>query len=212
MNETTKKKKEPINFTSLIISLVALILGILLLFNGDEAFFNVLRYIVSGSLLVSGIFKLLVYAIQKKIYNVPMSDCVSAIMLVGLAIFIFVCSDIIKLTIQISLGALILFNGINRLILGIAVRKFDGEGSKVFTGVSILMIILGILILTGKFFSLIGIFLIVYAISEIGGYIYYTSQKKDYSEVLNKEVPKEMKEKEAKEAIIEEKENIIEEK
>lgn len=212
MNETTKKKKEPINFTSLIISLVALILGILLLFNGDEAFFNVLRYIVSGSLLVSGIFKLLVYAIQKKKYNVPMSDCVSAIMLVGLAIFIFVCSDIIKLTIQISLGALILFNGINRLILGIAVRKFDGEGSKVFTGVSILMIILGILILTGKFFSLIGIFLIVYAISEIGGYIYYTSQKKDYSEVLNKEVPKEMKEKEAKEAIIEEKENIIEEK
>ena len=212
MNETTKKKKEPINFTSLIISLVALILGILLLFNGDEAFFNVLRYIVSGSLLVSGIFKLLVYAIQKKKYNVPMSDCVSAIMLVGLAIFIFVCSDIIKLTIQISLGALILFNGINRLILCIAVRKFDGEGSKVFTGVSILMIILGILILTGKFFSLIGIFLIVYAISEIGGYIYYTSQKKDYSEVLNKEVPKEMKEKEAKEAIIEEKENIIEEK
>ena len=75
MNETTKKKKEPINFTSLIISLVALILGILLLFNGDEAFFNVLRYIVSGSLLVSGIFKLLVYAIQKKKYNVPMSDC-----------------------------------------------------------------------------------------------------------------------------------------
>lgn len=212
MNETTKKKKEPINFTSLIISLVALILGILLLFNGDEAFFNVLRYIVSGSLLVSGIFKLLVYAIQKKKYNVPMSDCVSAIMLVGLAIFIFVCSDIIKLTIQISLGALILFNGINRLILGIAVRKFDGEGSKVFTGVSVLMIILGILILTGKFFSLIGIFLIVYAISEIGGYIYYTSQKKDYSEVLNKEVPKEMKEKEAKEAIIEEQENIIEEK
>lgn len=205
MNETVKKKKEPINFASLIISLVALILGILLLFNGDDAFFNVLRYVVSGSLLVSGIFKLLVYVIQKKKYNVPLSDCVSAIALIGLAIFVFVCSDIIKLTIQISVGALILFNGINRLILGIAVRKVDGEGAKVFTGVSILMIILGILILTGKFFSLIGIFLILYAISEIGGYIYYTSQKKDYSEVLNKEVPKEMKEKEAKEAVIEEK-------
>ena len=205
MNETVKKKKEPINFASLIISLVALILGILLLFNGDDAFFNVLRYVVSGSLLVSGIFKLLVYVIQKKKYNVPLSDCVSAIVLIGLAIFVFVCSDIIKLTIQISVGELILFNGINRLILGIAVRKVDGEGAKVFTGVSILMIILGILILTGKFFSLIGIFLILYAISEIGGYIYYTSQKKDYSEVLNKEVPKEMKEKEAKEAVIEEK-------
>ena len=205
MNETTKKKKEPINFMSLIISLMALVLGILLLFNGDDAFFNLLRYIVSGVLLATGIFKLLAYVIRRKKYNVPFSDCLSAIVLIGLAIFVFLCSDIIKLTIQISLGALILFNGINRLILGIAVRKFDGEGSKVFTGVSILMIILGVLILTGKFFSLIGIFLILYAISEIGGYIYYTSQKKDYSEVLNKEVPKEMKEKEAKEAVIEEK-------
>lgn len=205
MNETTKKKKEPINFMSLIISLMALVLGILLLFNGDDAFFNLLRYIVSGVLLATGIFKLLAYVIQRKKYNVPFSDCLSAIVLIGLAIFVFLCSDIIKLTIQISLGALILFNGINRLILGIAVRKFDGEGAKVFTGVSILMIILGVLILTGKFFSLIGIFLILYAISEIGGYIYYTSQKKDYSEVLNKEVPKEMKEKEAKEAVIEEK-------
>lgn len=205
MNETIKKKKEPINFTSLIISLMALVLGILLLFNGDDAFFDLLRYIVSGVLLATGIFKLLAYVIQRKKYNVPFSDCLSAIVLIGLAIFVFLCSDIIKLTIQISLGALILFNGINRLILGIAVRKFDGEGSKVFTGVSILMIILGVLILTGKFFSLIGIFLILYAISEIGGYIYYTSQKKDYSEVLNKEVPKEMKEKEAKEAVIEEK-------
>ena len=205
MNETIKKKKEPINFTSLIISLMALVLGILLLFNGDDAFFNLLRYIVSGVLLATGIFKLLAYVIQRKKYNVPFSDCLSAIVLIGLAIFVFLCSDIIKLTIQISLGALILFNGINRLILGIAVRKFDGEGAKVFTGVSILMIVLGVLILTGKFFSLIGIFLILYAISEIGGYIYYTSQKKDYSEVLNKEVPKEMKEKEAKEAVIEEK-------
>lgn len=205
MNETTKKKKEPINFMSLIISLMALVLGILLLFNGDDAFFNLLRYIVSGVLLATGIFKLLAYVIQRKKYNVPFSDCLSAIVLIGLAIFVFLCSDIIKLTIQISLGALILFNGINRLILGIAVRKFDGEGAKVFTGVSILMIILGVLILTGKFFSLIGIFLILYAISEIGGYIYYISQKKDYSEVLNKEVPKEMKEKEAKEAVIEEK-------
>ena len=100
---------------------------------------------------------------------------------------------------------MILFNGINRLILGLAVRTVDKEGSKIFTIVSVLMIVLGILILTGKFFNLIGIFLIVYAISEIFGYIYYISQKKDYSEVLNKEVPKEMKEKEAKDAVIEEK-------
>ena len=94
-----KKKKEPINFMSLIISLMALVLGILLLFNGDDAFFNLLRYIVSGVLLATGIFKLLAYVIQRKKYNVPFSDCLSAIVLIGLAIFVFLCSDIIKLTI-----------------------------------------------------------------------------------------------------------------
>lgn len=198
------KQKEPINMISLILSLGMLVLGILLLFNGDNAFFNLLRYIISGILAISGIIKLFAYIVQRKKYNVPFSDCISSVCLIGLAIFLFIFSNIIKLTIQVAVGSLVLFNGINRLILGLAVRSVDENGSKLFTGVSLLMIILGILILTGKFFNLIGIFLIVYAVSEIIGYVYYTSQKKDYSEVLNKEVPKEMKEKEAKEAVIDE--------
>ncbi len=199
------KKKEPINVSSLIISMATLILGFLLLFNGDENLFNVLRYIISGLLLISGLIKFISYFVQKKNYNVPFSDCMSAIFLIALGIFVFMFSDIIKITIQVAIGALVLFNGINRLILGLAVRSFDKEGSKVFTGVSILMIVLGIIILTGKLFNLIGYLLIIYAISEIIGYIYYISQKKDYSSVLNKEVPKEMKEKKAKEAVIEDK-------
>ena len=199
------KKKEPINVSSLIISMATLILGFLLLFNGDENLFNVLRYIISGLLLISGLIKFISYFAQKKNYNVPFSDCMSAIFLIALGIFVFMFSDIIKITIQVAIGALVLFNGINRLILGLAVRSFDKEGSKVFTGVSILMIVLGIIILTGKLFNLIGYLLIIYAISEIIGYIYYISQKKDYSSVLNKEVPKEMKEKKAKEAVIEDK-------
>lgn len=199
------KKKEPINVSSLIISMATLILGFLLLFNGDENLFNVLRYIISGLLLISGLIKFISYFVQKKNYNVPFSDCMSAIFLIALGIFVFMFSDIIKITIQVAIGALVLFNGINRLILGLAVRSFDKEGSKVFTSVSILMIVLGIIILTGKLFNLIGYLLIIYAISEIIGYIYYISQKKDYSSVLNKEVPKEMKEKKAKEAVIEDK-------
>ena len=204
-DDMVSKKKEPINVSSLIISMATLILGFLLLFNGDENFFNVLRYIISGLLLISGLIKFISYFAQKKNYNVPFSDCMSAIFLIALGIFIFMFSDIIKITIQVTIGALVLFNGINRLILGLAVRSFDKEGSKVFTGVSILMIVLGIIILTGKLFNLIGYLLIIYAISEIIGYIYYISQKKDYSSVLNKEVPKEMKEKKAKEAVIEDK-------
>ena len=61
-----------------------------------------------------------------------------------------------------------------------------------------------LIILTQRFINLLGAFLIIYAISELIGYIYYTSQNKDYSEVLNKKVTKEMKESEAKDAIIDE--------
>ena len=135
------KKKEPINVSSLIISMATLILGFLLLFNGDENLFNVLSYIISGVLLISGLIKFISYFVQKKNYNVPFSDCMSAIFLIALGIFVFMFSDIIKITIQVAIGALVLFNGINRLILGLAVRSFDKEGSKVFTGVSILMIV-----------------------------------------------------------------------
>ena len=69
---------------------------------------------------------------------------------------------------------------------------------------SSLIIILGLLILSQKLFSLLGLFLIIYSISELAGYIYYKSQDKDYSDVLNKKITKEMKESESKDAIIEE--------
>ncbi len=101
---------------------------------------------------------------------------------------------------------LVLFSGVNRLILGLAVRSIDEKGSRLFLVVSVLMILLGIVIITQSFLNLLGLFIIVYAISEIFGYIYYTTQNKDYSEVLNKKVPQEIKEKEATEAVIEEEE------
>jgi hypothetical protein len=46
--------------------------------------------------------------------------------------------------------------------------------------------------------------MVIYAISELAGYVYYKSQNKDYSEVLNKKITKEMIETEAKDAIIDE--------
>jgi len=63
---------------------------------------------------------------------------------------------------------------------------------------------LGIVIITQKFTNLLGLFLIIYAISELVGYLFYVVQDKDYSEVLNKKVTKEMKESKAVDAIIEE--------
>lgn len=196
-------KKEPVSVVSLAISLVALVIGILLCFYG-ETIYKIIGYGVSGVLILTGAVKLLAYIFSKN--NYPFSDCISSVLYIGFGILIFCFPTAIPTTISIVLGMLVLFSGVNRLILGLAVRSIDEKGSKLFLIVSVLMILLGIIIITQSFLSLLGLFIIIYAISEIFGYIYYTTQNKDYSEVLNKKVPQEIKEKEATDAVIEEEE------
>lgn len=197
-------KKEPINNSSLFISLIALVIGFIFLVNGSDALFNIIGYLVSGALVLTGLIKILLYSSARKKNNAQPGDFMSALFMIIFGVVIAMFPKFIPITISIVLGILILFNGINRLILGLAVRKMDNQGSNVFVAVSILMIILGIIIITQRFFNLLGAFMIIYAISEIAGYVYYTSQNKDYSEVLNKKVTKEMREKEATDAVIEE--------
>lgn len=198
------KKREPINLGSLLSSIVTLIVGVFLCFNGGDAVFKVLGYMVSGLLLLFGIIKIVGYIFDRRKNSNEFTDLISGILFLMFGIIIFTFPNLIQTTISLVIGGLVLFNGINRLILGVAVRKIDEKGSLVFTLVSIFMIILGIVIITQMFLNLLGAFLVIYSISEIIGYIYYTSQNKDYSEVLNKKVSKEMKEKEATDAIIDE--------
>ncbi len=204
VNEDVKSmsKKEPVSAVSLVISLVALVVGILLCFYG-ETIYKIIGYGVSGVLILTGAVKFIAYLTSKS-GNFTFSDCISSILYIGFGILIFCFPTAIPTTISIVLGMLVLFSGVNRLILGLAVRSIDEKGSKLFLIVSVLMILLGIVIITQSFLNLLGLFIIVYAVSEIFGYIYYTTQNKDYSEVLNKKIPQEIKEKEATEAIIEE--------
>ncbi len=197
-------KKEPISIVSLLISLVALVIGIILLFNGSDLIFKFLGYGVSGILLVVGVVKFIAFLTGRKKGSSTFGDCVTALLFIAFSVLIFLRPGFLPATLSIVIGVLILFNAINRLVLGLAVRTVDASGSKIFLGSSILMMLLGIIIITQKFFNLLGLFIIIYAISEVVGYVYYTSQNKDYSQVLNKTVPKEIKEKEAKEAVIEE--------
>lgn len=200
-----KKKKEPISTTSLVISIITLILGIILCFNDSNQIFSLIGYFVSGILIISGIVKFIIAIYNnKKTGSLDYGDLLVSIFLVILGGVLAVFPTIIMVTFSLLIGGIVLFTGIQRLILGLAVNKVDKNGSIFFIVKSSLIILLGIVILTQKFVNLIGAFLIVYAISELVGYIYYTTQNKDYSEVLNKKVTKEMKESEAKEAVIDE--------
>lgn len=199
------KKKEPVNLYSLLIALLSLVLGIFLCLNGGENVKNLIGYFVSGILLITGFIKLIVTITRSKKYGgAPFGEYVYGIVFLIFGLLIALNPGIVVLTISVCIGALLLFLGIQRLIMGITVNKIDKNGSLFYILESVLIILLGVIIITGKAFSFLGILLIVYSLMEIVSYVYYTTQNKEYSKVLNKEVTKEMKDSEAKEAVIEE--------
>ena len=209
------KKREP-NTTSLIVSLLTLVIGIILCFNGGEGLFKIIGYCVGGILIVSGIVKFIITHLgNKKHGDGDISGLILSVVLVALGIVICLFPGLLMTTVSICIGALITFLGIERLILGLAVRKIDNKGSNFYILESLFIILLGIIIITQLFVNLLGVFLILYAISDLIGYVYYTSQNKDYSEVLNtNKVTQEMKESKSIDAVIDEdiKDAEIEEK
>ena len=200
-------RNEPINVTSLVISMITLILGFILLLYGNSKVYDIIGYVVSGILMVTAIIRfLMAWHSSKKNNEMEIGAIVLSVVLFGLGAFIAFKPGLVMTLVSICVGAIITFLGIQRLILGLTVRTVDAKCSKFFVIESVLMIVLGIIILSQQLLGLLGLFLIIYAVFELSGYIYYKSQNKDYSEVLNKKVTKEMKEKEATDAIIEEEE------
>ncbi len=199
------KKKEPISKSSLIISIILLIFGLILCFNDSTGLFKIVGYTVSGALLLVGVIKLIVTINQGKKYSgIDFGDLMFSILFIALGTIIAILPQSIMVTFSLCIGSIVIINGIQRLILGILVRKVDSKGSLFYLIESILIILIGIVIITQKWTNLIGLFIVVYAISELAGYIFYNVNDKDYSEVLNKKITKEMKESEAKDAEYEE--------
>jgi len=198
-------RNEPINSTSLIISMITLIVGFILVLYGNSKVYDIIGYVVSGILMVTSLIRFFIaYRTSKKTNDLEIGAILFSVILFCLGVFVAFRPGLVMTLISICIGALITFFGVQRLILGLTVKKIDEQGSKFFVIESILMIVLGVVILSQQLLSLLGLFLIAYSIFELSGYIYYKSQNKDYSEVLNKRVTKEMKESEAKDAIIEE--------
>ncbi len=199
------KYKEPINISSLIFSMLTLVIGLLLCFYDFNTISKFLGYGVGGVLCLTGVIRIIMAYFAHRKTNVPVvGTIIGCLVLIALGIFILIFPDVIMKAFSLIVGILVTFIGIQRLILGITVRVIDRKGSIFFICESVLMILLGLVIMTNQWISWLGAFLVVYAITELVGYIYYTTQNKDYSSVLNKKITKEMKESEAKDAIIEE--------
>ena len=200
-------RNEPINSTSLIISMITLIVGFILVLYGNSKVYDIIGYVVSGILMTTALIRFFIaYRTSKRTNDLEIGAILFSVILFCLGVFVAFKPGLVMTLLSICIGALITFFCVQRLILGLTVKKIDEQGSKFFVIESILMIVLGVVILSQQLLSLLGLFLIAYSIFELSGYIYYKSQNKDYSEVLNKKVTKEMRESEAKDAIIDEEE------
>ena len=119
-------KKEPINKSSLMISIITLILGIVLCFNDSGNLFALIGYFVSGILIVSGLIKLIIAIVaNKRKQDSDYGNIFISILLLALGASIAIFPKSIMITFSLCVGAIVIFSGIQRLVLGIAVNYFN---------------------------------------------------------------------------------------
>ncbi len=162
------------NDTSLISSILFLIFGIIL-FTNPSGILNFVSYIVGGILLIIGIFNILSYRKTLKKLNIEYkSKLVLGVILIIFGLFIIMFSSLIEMTFRLICGGWIIYTGIIRLIEALN----NKENNISFISrliVSILLIICGLYVAldTNLIFSTIGLFIIIYAILDIIGFIFY---------------------------------------
>ena len=162
------------NDTSLVSSILFLIFGIIL-FTNPSGILNFISYIVGGILIIIGIFNILSYRKTLKKLNIDQKyKLISGVILIIFGLFVILFSSLIEMTIRLICGGWILYSGIIRLI-----ETLNNRENKIsFISrliVSILLVICGfyVAIETNLIFSTIGLFIIIYAILEIIGFIFY---------------------------------------
>ena len=205
--------KKELNLSNVLISLIMLTVGVILVIN-SESIINMMSWFIGIVIILISIIKI-IYLFNDKILDTTALAFNILLMIFGVVLISF--PSIVDIAIKVVFGSWILFAGVKRLILAIAVSRIDRNSYKTFLISSLIMIALGVLVLI-NFYNLLGIFLIIYSVMEIGNYIYYIIKRKKYGNLFDKEeydqeqkrvkkkskVTKEMKNKKAIEADIEE--------
>lgn len=185
---------------SLLVSIIMFIIGIVLLTN-PEGILEILSYSIGGILIISGIIKILIYKKQIKSGLGSTLDLIKSIIFILLGVICIVFFKAIETTFRIIVAAFILYMAINRLIFSISTRnknKAYPVATVILSGISIIFAIL-LALIPGLSFSVIGLFIILYAFIEMAGYIIYRTKKgntKDKNNINEAIIIKEIENKE----------------
>lgn len=205
--------KKELNLANVLISLIMLAVGVILVIN-SEAMINMMSWFIGIVIILISIIRI-IYLFNDKILNTTMLAVNILLMIFGVVLISF--PSIVDIAIKVVFGSWILFAGVKRLILAIAVSRVDKQSYKTFLISALIMLALGVLVLI-NLYNLVGVFLIIYSLTEIVNYIYYLINRNKYGNLFDKEeydnenkrvkkkqlITKEIKNKKAIEADIEE--------
>ncbi len=202
-------KENKITINNLIYSLLFLVFGIILLTSSDDII-GMVSKAIGIILVIVGIIKSVIYIYMKgKLGEYKSSELIIGLCIIGFGVLLILFSSTLSFAIRVVIGLWALFAGINRIIFAISVKSIDNSGFKMYLISAMIMIIVGILLISGLFDKIIGLLIIIYSISEIADYIYFRSKHKVYESTDNKPVKVSKKDKKAKngkvvDAVIEE--------
>ncbi len=176
MNNISKYVKE--NKNSLLNSMIFLLFGIVLCTNPGNVL-EFVSYITGGILIVIGTINIINYNRTLKKLNIDdRQKLISGITIIFIGFAVMLFSSLIETTIRLICGGWIIYTGVVRLVEAISIR----DNKSIYLAsliISILMILCGfyVAVTTNLVFSIIGLFIMIYAILDIIEYIVY--KKKD---------------------------------
>jgi len=203
-------RENELTINNLIYALLFLVLGIILITSTDDLV-GMISKVIGSILIIFGIVKLVVYIYMKgKLGEYKTSELIIGLLIIGLGILLILYASTLSFVIRIIFGMWALFAGVNRIIFAIYMKSLNRVGFRMYLITSLIMILVGILLISGLLDQMIGLLIIIYAITEIVDYIYYKSTNKDYVPVEKQKSTKEnkkikrLKDKKVVDAVIEE--------
>ena len=166
-------KENKITMNNLLYALIFLIFGIVLL-TGIETITNIASIIVGSIFIIIGLVKSIIYIYMKgKLGDYSISELLIGLFAIFCGVIIIIYSEVLGYALRIIIGLWILYSSINRIILAISIKRELQDGFWVYLLTALIMFLSGVMIITGLFSQVLGIFIIIYALSEIVDYIYY---------------------------------------
>ena len=168
-------KENKITINNLVYAILFLVFGIILL-TSTEDLISIVSKVIGSILVILGIVKSIVYIYMKgKVGDYSITELLIGLLIICCGLLLIFSSNALSFAIRTIVGIWVLFAGINRIIYAISIKSLDKNGFITYLISSFIMIIIGILMISAIFDQLIGLLIIIYAISEIVDYIYYKS-------------------------------------